>query len=91
MEFIDGFIELYNEEQEEKTIWELWLHKIFDKSFAEFRNSLNTQANKTAAPTQEDVTNTIRESMDILNGFNPPSEGVKNKDGTVQAAGDNSS
>lgn len=82
---MNEFIKTHNEEQEDKTIWEYWLHRVFDQSLADFRESLKTE---TAAPTQEELSETIGESMSILNGFAPMREGEQN--GTVQAAGDNS-
>jgi len=69
-EFINEFINMYNEEQEDKTIWELWLHRVFDKSYEDFRMALNPKQNK-AAPTKEDITSTVCASKDILNSFRP--------------------
>lgn len=67
-EFVDEFINIRNEEVEEKTLWELWLHKIFDKDFNEFRNSLNI--GKESEPTEDDLIATVTGSVGILHGFN---------------------
>ena len=83
-EFVDEFVSIYNEEQEDKTLWEVWLHRIFDKSFAEFKSSL-TQPEK-AAPTPEELRSIAKDSMNILAGFAPMKGCVH--DGNLQAAGD---
>lgn len=84
-EFISEVVTLYNEEYKEKTLWEVWLHRVFDKSFAEFMESV--EVNQKAAPTQEEVTNIVLETKAMLNGFAPA--GV-NANGTVPSAGDDS-
>lgn len=70
-EFIDGFINTYNEEQEDKTLWEFWLHRVFDKSFADFRATIDGNGHHAEAPTQEDVKNIVSETKSILNNFVP--------------------
>lgn len=70
-EFVDGFIDTYNEEQEDKTLWEFWLHKVFDKSFADFRATISGNGHHAEAPTQEDVKNIVSETKSILNNFVP--------------------
>lgn len=35
-EFISTVVSIRNEEQEEKVMWEYWLHKDFERSFSEF-------------------------------------------------------
>lgn len=83
--FITEVIDLYNEEYREKVLWEVWLHRVFDKSFAEFMESV--EVNQKAAPTQEEVSNIVMESEAVLQGFAPA--GV-NANGTVPSAGDDS-
>lgn len=83
-EFVHEFIKIHNEEQEEETIWEFWLHKVFDKSLADFRASIKQDSVK-AAPTQTEIKETISASFDMLNGFSLRG----GADGTIQAAGDN--
>lgn len=39
-EFVESLIRKQNEEADEKTMWELYLHKVYNKSFDEFRNEL---------------------------------------------------
>lgn len=64
-EFVTEFMNLENE----KTLWEFYLHKVFDKSFEEFKNSVAGQI----MPPKEDVGTTVKNSMDILGNFNPNS------------------
>ena len=59
---------MHNEEQEDKTIWEMWLHKVYDKSYNDFRQSLGMIEGK-AAPTQEETAEVIKQSFDLLQGF----------------------
>lgn len=84
-EFVNELIKTHNEELEDKSLWELWLHKVFDKGFDEFKNSLGGKHEK-AAPTQEEIKSIAMDSMNILAGF-VLDEGLVNRNGTVQAAG----
>ena len=87
-EFVEEFIKTHNEEEEHKAEWEFWLHKIHDKSWAEFKESLNhTEKTEKAAPTQAEMKETIQASMQMLNGFSLRGGA---QDGTIQAAGYNS-
>ena len=62
-EFVTEFINLEND----RILWELYLHKVFDKSFEEFKNSFS------GAVTQpkEDIETTIKDSKSILETFIP--------------------
>ena len=86
-EFVDEFLMIYNEEHEEKVAYEVWLHRVPDKSFSDFMQEVNSS--KTAAPTQHDLESTVRESQKLLAGF-VLCEGVNRESGTVQAAGNHS-
>lgn len=86
-EFVDELVTIYNEEKQEDSIWEVWLHRVFDKTFAEFKASLDPNNHK-AAPTQEEVKGIVTDSMNTLACFVPQKELVNS--GTVQAAGNNS-
>ena len=84
-EFVNEFVGLYNKEQEDETLWKIWLHRVFDQSYADFRASVKSDAK--AAPTQEEVQSIVAESESILNAFLPAC-GEVNANGTVPAAGD---
>ena len=79
-------IKTHNEEMEDKTIWEYYLHKVFDKSLKEFKESLAEQ--KKAAPTQEEIEETVLASFEMLEGFSLRGGA---QDGTIQTAGDDCS
>lgn len=80
-------VQLHNEEMEDKTLWEIWLHRIFDKTFADFKASLGME-NETAAPTQEEITSTVQESFNLLAGFVPDEGLVKSCDGVSASRND---
>lgn len=66
-DFFDWTLEFIDAENDRK-ITEVWLHKIFDKSFEEFKNSILTEENTV---TNEQLETTIVESQSILNNFIP--------------------
>ena len=65
-EFIDSFSGLYSESER----WEYFLHKVWDKSYEEFKKSLQTtqdlQSMSDAA-----IETTVKNSLDILGNFIP--------------------
>lgn len=86
-EFVEEFVNKYNEEQREKVLWEVWLHRVFDKSYTDFVNGLDPETN--AAPTQEKVEEIVLEAKSVLNAF-VPAHGEVNANGTIPSAGHNS-
>ena len=56
-------IRRHMEEQE----WEYYLHKVFDKSFNDFKNNVDTEARNSLARREFNVETTIQESIDIAN------------------------
>lgn len=88
-EFVREVINIRNDEMVEQTSWEFWLHKVFDQSWADFRNEIpNDNSSTTAAPTQEELKKTVSDSANMLKNFCPYSGGEQG--GTVQTIGDNS-
>lgn len=83
-EFVKQLVEYHNEEMEDKSLWEIWLHRVFDKTFADFRGEITGET--TAAPTQEETKSIVQDSFDILNGF-VPDEGLVHG-GDIQNPGD---
>ncbi len=65
-EFILELIDIQND----KRIYDYWLHKIFDKGFEEFKKTV-MENNKIVNVDNQNVEKTINESMNILNNFNP--------------------
>lgn len=84
-EFVNKLVELHNEEEKDKTLWEIWLHRVFDKSYNEFREVLEDK--QKAAPTQEEVANVVIETKNLLKGFVPVE--VK-QHGNLSSAGNDS-
>ena len=69
-EFVDEFIKTTNAEKEEKTQWEFYLHRVFDKSFMEFKEEIKVnQDNQNMSESQIEAT--VLHSNNILNNFNP--------------------
>lgn len=71
-EFVIQFVNIRNEETDETTMWEFWLHKVIDMTFAEFKSSISP--NKTSngvAPPEEEIKQTITTSQEMLSCFTP--------------------
>lgn len=86
-EFICEMFSIRREEIEEKQMWEYWLHKVWEGSYAQFRESaLNDNSN--AAPTHDELKRIASESANMLVNFCPGGGGEQH--GTVQAVGDDS-
>lgn len=77
-EFVLGFIRMNNEEMELKFEWDFYLHRVFDKSFDEYRNEyrevnrINEQNSAMSAATVESI---VADAQNILKHFNPEKEG----------------
>ena len=67
-DFVIEFINKINEEKDEQTMWEYYLHKIFDQSFEEFRASVKATNEKTD---ESVVADTVTKSFGMLKGFIP--------------------
>lgn len=73
------------EEKEEETLLQIWLHKVYDKSYSEFKQSLG-MSEKTAAPSKEEQAEIVRQSHAMLDGFRPSAD---DGHGAIPAAGTN--
>jgi hypothetical protein len=70
-EFIREFVKIRNQELEDQTRWEFWLHRVFDMTFKEFL-SKTEQAEETEEVLPDEVLQaTVLESMGIITGFCP--------------------
>lgn len=66
--FVNEFVTITNEELENKTLWEYWLHKNFDQTYGEFLESAKrTKTEK--VPSRHELEITVKESAEMLNGF----------------------
>lgn len=68
-EFVNKLVEIYNEEEKDKALWEVWLHRVHDRSYNEFVEGLEGRSK--AAPTQEETANIVAETKNLLNHFKP--------------------
>lgn len=69
-DFVDDFFDFVIEERKEKTEWEFFLHKVYDKSWSEFSNSIKQSENQEPINLGE----TLIKSKNILNNFTPEGE-----------------
>lgn len=67
------FVRAFVKQKIEDDRWELYLHKVWDKSFAEFCQSLDTTEDEQDM-SEDDMEATIQKSMNILGSFNPDKE-----------------
>lgn len=65
--FVDEFFNLINEERKEKSQWEFFLHKVYDKSWSDFVNDIEQSENQTPV----DLGATLVKSKNMLNNFTP--------------------
>ena len=73
-EFVRSFVGKVNSEREEQTMWEYWLHKVWEGSFAEFMEAReNDKKNKNMS--EATMETTIKDSMNILKNFTPAKGG----------------
>ena len=68
--FIDDFFDFVIEERKEKTEWEFFLHKVYDKSWGEFSDSIKQSDDHKPI----DLGATLIKSKNILNNFTPEGE-----------------
>lgn len=65
-DFVGYMLEQISNDQE----WEFFLHKVFDKTFREFKESLK-ETEKPRGMTRSDVETTIRDSFNMAENFIP--------------------
>ena len=69
-EFVTELLQIYSDEREDQTLWELWLHKVYDKTFEDFTNSVQTNKAPTNKPSSRaEMEQTVRHSFEMLNNF----------------------
>lgn len=69
-DFISDFIETVNQEMEEKYDWEFFVHKVFDKTYQEFKEEIRINKDNQNL-SEQDIETTVNHSIEILNNFNP--------------------
>lgn len=66
-EFVHEIMNIRNEEIEEKTMWEFWLHKVYDMSFRDFMDDVKTE--KISPATKEQLETMVNDSRKMLECF----------------------
>lgn len=69
-DFIDDLFKIINEEKEEQTRWEFFLHKIYNKTWKEFIDEINISNEQK----EVDLGATLKKSKNMLKNFTPESE-----------------
>jgi hypothetical protein len=72
LEFVENFAATVQEEKEERTLWEFFLHRAltFEGSFDDFRAKLKEDAELKELSGKQ-IETTVNNTFDILNNFNP--------------------
>lgn len=68
-DFVGEFVKIHNEDMENSTAWDIWLHRIFDMDFKDFKAALNGEQAQGEAPSAAELELTVRDSMQILSDF----------------------
>ena len=66
-DFVTDFFNFVIEERNEKSQWEFFLHKVYDKSWNEFSNEIVQEENQKPI----DLGATLMKSKNMLNNFTP--------------------
>lgn len=69
-DFVYNFIDTTNKEKEDKYRWDIYLHRIFDKSYNEWLEEIKTD-NDNQNMTAGTIETTVTDSLNILKNFNP--------------------
>lgn len=71
----NDFITALNAKYIEDIEYDLWLHKVYNKSFEEFKKDISISRDAQAGYMEEkDIKATVKKSNDILSNFNPQQE-----------------
>lgn len=65
------FVNEFNGIQTEELMWDVWLHKIFDQSFDDYKQGVMEHAKNNVKPTKKQLETTIINSKSILDSFHP--------------------
>ena len=69
-DFIDDFLKFIGEERQEDTKWQFFLHKVFDKSWKDFCDEIESVDNGAKI----DLGATVKKSHNMLTNFTPDVE-----------------
>lgn len=69
-EYINEFVLMTNEELQDQTKWEYWLHRVFDLSYADFLAKTEENTSEVAM-TKNELESTVKGSWEICQNFIP--------------------
>lgn len=69
-EFVVNFVDTINQENKDKTLWDVYLHRVTDMTYSEFLEKIENEE-KLQNMTEETIETTVQESLNILQNFNP--------------------
>ena len=69
-DFIDDMFKFINEEFQEKTQWEFFLHKVYDESWKDFCERIKSEEKSKTV----DLGDTLTKSSEMLMNFTPDDE-----------------
>lgn len=72
-DFVIEFVKTINEEKEEKTQWDFYLHKVVEGTFKDFKDEIEINRQNQQL-SQRTIETTVNHSLDILNRFNPETQ-----------------
>ena len=72
--FVRSFWKEIHEEEDEKTLWEYYIHRVFEGSFDDFRAGIENDK-KNRSMSEQAMETTIKHSMNILQNFSPEKGG----------------
>lgn len=77
--FIDNLIDAYQEDENESALWDLWLHRVWNKSFEDFKREQMNKARSIASSERarknpKEAAKTVMKSRAIIEMFSKPVE-----------------
>ena len=84
-EFVESMWNTDAKERNDREIWEFFLHRVFNKSFDDFKEELRINA-MNSNMSERTIETTIKHSMNILQNFNPE-KGGEAVNGIIQTSG----
>ena len=69
--WVEWFLNKVAEEKDENTLWEYFLHRVFDKSFNEFKAEIESERQQKKGMDEAKKEEIMQKSDAILHGFAP--------------------
>ena len=63
-----------HDEENEKTLWEFYIHRVFEGSYDDFKKGIENDR-KNRSISEQAMETTIKHSMSILQNFSPEEKG----------------